>query len=673
MARTTTSAYKEAQAEKFAQKKTQSTSSGGSSSSTRTTTKKSSSSSEPYTYGPSQKDLEIAAEEERQRKIAEYKAIKEGIEKANSDLTFTGQGLIGVLELLKDSFSGEKSNTIMKRVGNIVEKVNESGKKLNETYNTIVNKLKELGETTTQSNLFKSADTSVKTTNKDSSYKWNAADGYKVINGVIIACDYIGKTVETIKNIPKNINDGIEKIIDDLVDTQNDTKKTNQEIENANKAAEDMERKNKEVVDRLIANTRKILESKEKPNVESTTSAYEEGQAEKFAQKKLETAEKIKAAEEEDFSKDWEEFLKELEEVYPEIPLFNQKDSEWIKNGASISADGCGLVAYSMVLTYLLDNYVGAAELAEKYLGKYFFGGTAGGTNPDIFKETESEYGINVDRCEWEEAWLDGKVMEALRNGQPIIVQFGEGDFTGTRHYVVLDGIVEYVNENGEIEERIVIKDPNGENYGSENSRLQDGFANGFKPEVLSQGGYGAAVYFIFDSKETVQENIKKAENYEGAEVTNTPEANSGNSNENEEIKQVEIDTNISEPLTAEMGLNRNGPSGTETWYDSDMNQVVKNMEEVYGYSDLEMKVREDGVKTLSGTTPSGETFEDLVMVAADVNHMSNPDGTFERGEIVQTSLGTGIVVDLCQRSVDERKEDGNVHFDIATTWGEEY
>ena len=122
--------------------------------------------------------------------------------------------------------------------------------------------------------------------------------------------------------------------------------------------------------------------------------------------------------------------------------------------------------------------------------------------------------------------------------------------------------------------------------------------------------------------------------------------------------------------LTAPQGLNINGPTGSETWYDLPMSGVVNNMEKLYGYTDVEASIRDDGVKVLSGVTPDGERFENLVMVAADVKHMSNPNGTFERGEIVETSLGTGIVVDACGRSINERKATGNVHFDIATAWG---
>ena len=122
-------------------------------------------------------------------------------------------------------------------------------------------------------------------------------------------------------------------------------------------------------------------------------------------------------------------------------------------------------------------------------------------------------------------------------------------------------------------------------------------------------------------------------------------------------------------PLNAPQGINRNGPMASETWYDLPMSGVVKNMEKLYGFSNLKASIRDDGVKVLSGVTPDGKYFEDLVMVAADVQHSTNPDGIFKRGEIVETSLGTGIVADYCERSVNERKGTGNIHFDIATAW----
>ena len=123
--------------------------------------------------------------------------------------------------------------------------------------------------------------------------------------------------------------------------------------------------------------------------------------------------------------------------------------------------------------------------------------------------------------------------------------------------------------------------------------------------------------------------------------------------------------------LTGPKGLNQ-GPDATETWYDLPMQGVVNNMEKLYGYTNVSYRIREDGVKVLSGTAPDGTEFVDLVMVAADVIHAGHPNGAYERGAIVETSLGTGIVADHCGRSEEEYAASGHIHFDIATAWEQE-
>lgn len=72
------------------------------------------------------------------------------------------------------------------------------------------------------------------------------------------------------------------------------------------------------------------------------------------------------------------------------------------------------------------------------------------------------------------------------------------------------------------------------------------------------------------------------------------------------------------------------GPSGKETYYNLDMSTCVRIMRNM-GYSEAEYPyaVREDGVKTLGG----------YVMVAANL-------GIRPKGSLIQTSRGTGIVVD---------------------------
>ncbi len=96
--------------------------------------------------------------------------------------------------------------------------------------------------------------------------------------------------------------------------------------------------------------------------------------------------------------------------------------------------------------------------------------------------------------------------------------------------------------------------------------------------------------------------------------------------------------------LTASKGVNY-GPSGKETYYNLNMSGVVDIMQNM-GYND-QYWVREDGVKM----------YGEYVMVAADLN-------THPRGSLVESSLGTAIVVDTGGFAASDPNQ-----LDIATSW----
>ncbi|MCF0259508.1 MAG: hypothetical protein HUJ54_06580 [Erysipelotrichaceae bacterium] len=98
------------------------------------------------------------------------------------------------------------------------------------------------------------------------------------------------------------------------------------------------------------------------------------------------------------------------------------------------------------------------------------------------------------------------------------------------------------------------------------------------------------------------------------------------------------------QPLTRDAG-SIEGPEGTETWYNLNMDGVISIMRKE-GNNDPYW-VREDGVKMLG----------DYVMVGADFN-------VHPRGSLVQTSLGTGIVCDTGYLAPGDSD-----HIDIAVTW----
>ncbi len=113
--------------------------------------------------------------------------------------------------------------------------------------------------------------------------------------------------------------------------------------------------------------------------------------------------------------------------------------------------------------------------------------------------------------------------------------------------------------------------------------------------------------------------------------------------------------------LTARKGVVI-GPGGyKETWYDYDMTQVVKNMKEIHKIDYGEPWIDEETGCKMYGP---------YIMVAGDVIDERNPEGTLKFGDIVETSLGKGIVVDKETQAIEDRENNKKYpRIDIATVW----
>ena len=178
-------------------------------------------------------------------------------------------------------------------------------------------------------------------------------------------------------------------------------------------------------------------------------------------------------------------------EQFPEVPLYNQLDygsTTYGYAGSTVRSSGCGIACYAMVLSYLLDREILPDELASMY-HRYR---VKGGSSHCLFTNTQDDWGITLeDNCYWVEAWLEGKVMEALKNGQPIIANVhADSAFTGNGHFIVLYGLTE--------DGKILVRDPNGANY-MKKGFLADGFQNGFEPKYFRKL---SANYFIYQAKD---------------------------------------------------------------------------------------------------------------------------------------------------------------------------
>lgn len=170
------------------------------------------------------------------------------------------------------------------------------------------------------------------------------------------------------------------------------------------------------------------------------------------------------------------------------------------------------------------------------------------------------------------------------------------------------------------------------------------------------------------EKKFALAEEKKKQQSEKNEDTQEDSENNDLYSSNIDESTSVNKDYTV---LDAKMGFNPNGPSGSETFCPDQPVGAIKIMMNSHGYSNLELYYRDDGVTLVRGIDPDGNKFEDLVAVAADIydEPSGHTTGIFERGEIVETSLGTAMIVDYCERAENMRKADGSVHFDIYTGW----
>ena len=175
-------------------------------------------------------------------------------------------------------------------------------------------------------------------------------------------------------------------------------------------------------------------------------------------------------------------------EQFTEVPLYNQLDyMDTTYGNSTVGKGGCAITCYAMVLTYLLDREILPDELAAKY-DKYK---VKVGSSHSLFTETQEEWGVTMENYYWGEAWGEGKVMEALRNGQPVIANVkSDSAFTTVGHFIVLYGLTE--------DGKILVRDPNGNNY-TASWFLAEGFANGFEPEYFRSI---SGRYFIYQAKD---------------------------------------------------------------------------------------------------------------------------------------------------------------------------
>ena len=145
--------------------------------------------------------------------------------------------------------------------------------------------------------------------------------------------------------------------------------------------------------------------------------------------------------------------------MHERMPFYYQRTGPWADlpyHGHTIKTDGCGIVAFAMAASYLLERNVEPPELV-KWAGRRFAGLRGRGTRGVFFVKAAKAYGLT---CTATNHVADA--MHALRSGCPVIyyTKKSGGIFSIIPHYLVLSGITE--------EGRVLIHNPNGMNDGGD-------------------------------------------------------------------------------------------------------------------------------------------------------------------------------------------------------------
>lgn len=397
-----------------------------------------------------------------------------------------------------------------------------------------------------------------------------------------------------------------------------------------------------------------------------------------------------------------------------EMPLINQLDYENIKFGSSnIKISGSAPTSLCMLGSWATGSLITPDELMKNHpeFNKYY--SKENGGSELLLKDEAALNELNLkyeNKYAYEKAWIDGELEKSLEKGYVAIWRTTDKRFTQSVCYIAVSGITE--------DGKLILKDPNGNNYESSDF-LKNGYSNGFDMEDIASCG---GDFYIFSSDNEVQNQTSSMKPNSvilsdiNEKLTGTVESDLYNtinelkeenknitiSNEkNTDIQNVSIENSIEDIeeknliesadseiyysksqasqqiktkwdsgyLTARKGFidyhTNDGTHYSETWCPLEVNGLVQNIRKYEGIN-YEQWTREDGV----------QMYGPYVMVAADVKQREEWSGgrenaKYEYGDIVETSLGTGIVIDYCERSENTRiaTNGEQTHFDIYTKW----
>lgn len=122
------------------------------------------------------------------------------------------------------------------------------------------------------------------------------------------------------------------------------------------------------------------------------------------------------------------------------VPLFLQWDPQWgyEKYGSDfLAVTGCGPTCLSMAGYYLTGDDNMTPEKIAHFAEKNGYYEAGYGSSWKLISEGAEKLGLTATEL----PLVKKKMMDALENGNPVILAMGEGDFTTTGHYIVLTGV----------------------------------------------------------------------------------------------------------------------------------------------------------------------------------------------------------------------------------------
>ncbi len=124
------------------------------------------------------------------------------------------------------------------------------------------------------------------------------------------------------------------------------------------------------------------------------------------------------------------------------IPYYMQWDQRWAFRdyaGGKFGQTGCGPTVLSMIYSGVSGDRTYTPDKMSEFAVEHGYSTKNNGTSWTFMSEGARELGLNVKELPLHK----GSIDQALRNGQPIILILGPGDFTSGGHYIILRGITD--------------------------------------------------------------------------------------------------------------------------------------------------------------------------------------------------------------------------------------